>query len=137
MGQTQSPTVEGYNNLAKLWAAEATVANNAVKSVCCLKTSCTADDTQTSAGVTKSTESGVTLVNATTVKTVKGTGDNDTVEVDHVFTAGEAATVKGFGVWSDSDAILYSLCCFAADVALQATDTLTVQMKMHVKVGSA
>jgi hypothetical protein len=133
MAQTESPTNEGYGELGKLAAGESA---SKVKSVCCLKTSCTADETQTSSGVTKSTESGLTLVDATTVKSVKTTVDNDTVQVDHVFTAGASATVKGFGVWNDDDDVLYSLCCFAADVVMASSDTLTVQMKMQFKKGS-
>jgi hypothetical protein len=134
MGQTQSGTAQGYGELGKLAAGEAATA---FKSVCCLKTTCTADATQTAAGITKCTESGLTLVNADSVKSSKTTADNDTVEVDHVFTAGEAATVKGFGVFNDDDDVLYGICCFAADVALQASDTLTVEMKSQFKVGSA
>ena len=132
--QTQSPTVEGYNELGLLVSG---TGGTAMKSVCCLKTTCTANDTQTSAGVTKSTESGLTLANADKVSAVKTTGNTDTVQIDHVFTAGEAATVKGFGWWNDADDKLYGLCCFAADVVLAKDDTLTVQAKNQFKVGSA
>jgi hypothetical protein len=133
MVQTQSPTNEGYGELGKLVSGEAATA---VKSVCCLKTSCTADETQTSSGVTKCTESGLTLVNADSVKSSKTTVNNDTVELDHVFTAGASATVKGFGIWNDDDDVLYGICCFAADVAMESSDTLTVEMKMQFKKGS-
>ena len=133
MGQTQSPTNEGYGELGKLAAGELA---SAFKSVCCLKTSCTADETQTSAGVTKCTESGLTLVNADSVKSSKTTVDNDTVEVDHVFTAGASATVKGFGAWNDDDDVLYGICCFAADIPLESSDTLTVELKNQFKKGS-
>jgi hypothetical protein len=133
MAQTQSPTNEGYGELGKFVSGEAATV---VKSVCCLKTTCTADETQTSAGVTKSSESGLTLVDADTVASSKTTVDNDTVQLDHKFTAGATATVKGFGIWNDDDDVLYALCCFNADVALESGDTLTVQMKMQFKKGS-
>jgi len=133
MPQTESPTNQGYGELGKLVSGEAATA---VKSVCCIKTTCTADETQTAAGITKSTESGLTLVNADTVASSKTTVDNDTVELDHVFTAGEAATVKGFGVFNDDDDVLYMICCFAADVNLETSDTLTVEGKMQFKKGS-
>ena len=133
MSQTQSPTNEGYGELGKLVAEELATG---VQSVCCLKTTCTADETQTSAGVTKSTESGLTLVDADSVKSSKTTVDNDTVELDHVFTAGESATVKGFGIWNNDDDVLYGICCFAADVPMESSDTLTVEMKMQFKKGS-
>ncbi len=134
MSQTESPTSQGYVAAAKMLAGESTT--DKVKSVCCIKTSCTADETQTSAGVTKSTESGLTLVDANTVATVSGTYANDTIQLDHKFTAGATATVKGFGVWSDDDDVLYAICCFAADANMESADTLTVQMKMQVKKAS-
>lgn len=133
MAQTQSPTNEGYGELGKLGAGEAATG---FKSVCCLKTSCTADESQTSAGVTKCTESGLTLADADTVSSVQTTVADDTVQVDHVFTAGEAATVKGFGVWNDDDDVLYAVCCFAADISVESSDTLTVQMKAQFKKGT-
>jgi len=139
MAQTQSPTNEGYAEIAKVVSSVTTAmaaGGSGVESVCCLKTTCTADEDQTSAGVTKCTESGLTLANADSVKSSKTTVDNDTVELDHVFTAGESATVKGFGIWNDDDDVLFALCCFAADVAMQASDTLTVEMKMQFKKGS-
>jgi hypothetical protein len=133
MVQTQSPTNEGYGEFGKLASGEAATA---VKSIVCLKTTCTADESQTAAGVTKATESGLTLVNADTVKSVKTTVDNDTVQLDHVFTAGEAATIKGFAVLNDDDDVAYGVCCFAADVPLDSGDKTTAQMKIQFKKGS-
>jgi hypothetical protein len=130
MAQTQSATTEGYTELGKFASGEAA---SKFKSVCCLKTSCTADGTQTSAGVTKSTDTGLDLQDADTVKSSKTTVDNDTVQVDNKFTAATGDTLKGFGVWNDDDDVLYAICCFAADVTLAASDTLTVQMKYQFK----
>lgn len=133
MAQTESPTNEGYGELGKLVAGELATE---VESVCCIKTICTADESQTAAGITKSTESGLTIANADTVKSSKTTVDNDTVELDHVFTAGATATVKGFGIFNNDDDVLYGICCFASDVAMENTDTLTVEMKMQFKKGA-
>jgi len=135
MAQTQSPTKEGYAEIAKLVAGEAA---NEVEKVCCIKTSCTADEDQTYAGVTKCTESGVAMAAADTVVTSQTTVANDTVEVDHVFTAGESVTVKGFGIFNNiaTPDVLFAICCFAADIPLENTDTLTVEMKMQFKLGS-
>ena len=139
MGQTQSPTNEGYAEIAKILSSVTTAMaadGSGVQSVCCLKTACSAGEDQTSASVAKCTESGLTIADADSVKSSTTTVDNDTVELDHVFTAGEAATVKGFGVWNDDDDVLFALCCFASDVAMQASDILTVEMKMQFKKGS-
>jgi len=133
MAQSQSPTNEGYGELGKLVSGESATG---VKSCVCIKTSCTADATQTAAGITKSTESGLTIADADSVASATTTVANDTVQLDHVFTAGADATVKGFGVLNDDDDVLYGICCFAADVPIESGDTLTVQMKMQFKAGA-
>ena len=134
MAQTQSPTTEGYAEIAKLVAGEGATE---VESIVCIKTDCTADASQTYAGITKCDESGVALAAADTVVTSTTTATDDTVEVDHVFTAGESVTVKGFGICNNDDDVLFALCCFNADIPLENGDTLTVEMKMQIKVGSA
>lgn len=135
MVQTQSPTKEGYAEIAKLVAEETATG---VEKVCCIKTSCTANEDQTYAGVAKCTESGVSMAAADTVVTSTTTVSNDTVEVDHIFTAGEAVTVKGFGIFNNevTPDVLFAICCFAADIPLENTDTLTVEMKMQFKLGA-
>ena len=133
MAQTQSPTNEGYGEIGRRMAGEAATE---VESVVGIKTSCTADETQTYAGITKCTETGLTLANADTVAATDTTVTDDTVQLDHVFTAGEAVTVKGFGVCNNDDDVLFALCCFNGDVVMETNDTLTVQMKMQFKLGS-
>ena len=135
MAQTQSPTTQGYAEIAKLVAGEAA---NEVEKVCCIKTACTANEAQTYAGVTKCTESGVSMVPAATVVTSQTTVANDTVEVDHVFTAGVTVTVLGFGIFNNlvTPDVLFAICCFAAAIPLENTDTLTVEMKMQFKLGA-
>jgi len=133
MAQTQSPTNEGYGEIGKIVAGEASTPVNKVGG---LKTACTANEAQTYAGVTWCTESGLTVVAADTVVSSQTTVANDTVELDHVFTAGEVVTVKGFGILNTDGDVLFALCCFAADVPLQVSDTLTTEMKMQFKLGS-
>ena len=129
MAQTQSMTNEGMGELAKLMAREA---STEVESMCLLKTACTADDSQTSAGVTKATESGCTIANCDSVSTVKTTFDNDTIQAYHTFTAGASATIKGAGIWNNDDDALIAIVCFNADVALESADTLKVTFKIAV-----
>jgi len=133
MAQTQSPTKEGYGEMCRLICGEETVADNAVKSVVCIKTGCTADEDQTYAGITKCTETGVSIADADSVVSTQTTNPDDTVEVDHVFTAGESVTVLGFGVCNDANDKLFMLCCFNAGVALETSDTLTIEGKMQIK----
>lgn len=130
--QTESSTNEGYAEIAKYMAGEAA---SAFKKVGCIKTSCTADESQTKVGVTWSTESGLTLQDADTVSTITTTVANDTVQVDNIFTAGEAATVKGFGVCNGDGDVLFGICCFAADITLANNGRFTIQLKAQFKAG--
>lgn len=132
MVQTSSLTTEGYVEAVSLLTGEQTLANAAVKAICCLKTACTADDTQTSAGVTKCTESGLTIADAT-VTSEKTTVSDDTIQALHTHTAGAAATVKGAGLWNDAEDALYAIVCYAADIAMETSDTLKNTFKIQVK----
>ena len=130
MAQTESGTLEGYIEIAKHMAGEA---SSAFKKIGCIKTTCTANTSQTKAGVTWCTESGLTLQDADTVST---TAAPNTVQVDKIFTAGEAVTVKGFGVCNDDGDILFGICCFAADITLATGGQFTVQLKALFEAGT-
>lgn len=120
MAQTQAIPTEGLTEMAKLLAGDAATE---IQSMCCLKTTCTADKDQTSAGVTKATESGMTLVDCDSVAGAAGV-----ITAYHTFTAGESATIKGFGAWNNDDDALMGICCFNADVVLEKDDTLKCTM---------
>jgi hypothetical protein len=135
--QTQQPTDEGFGEIGKLVAGEETVANAAMKKVFCLVTAkcVAADTTNTYADNIKNVciDTGLDLQDADSVKTVKTDHDNDTVELDNVFTAATGEVVSGF-CWANAGAdILFGVCCFAAEVTLAKTDTLTVQAKNKFK----
>jgi len=133
MAQSQEPTKEGYGEAVRLLCGEETVADNAYKSVVCYEGTCTAaaeTSTYATPAATKSTKSGVSIADADSVASVATTVTDDTVQVDHEFTAGETVTVTGFGVCNDANDKLYAECCFNAGIALEDTDKLTVQMKV-------
>jgi hypothetical protein len=133
MSQTQSPTVEGYVEASKL-LARATATG--IKSITGIKTACTADVTQTAAGITRA-DKGLGLADADTVVNTTTDVTNDTIQVDHEFTASDDITVKGFGILNDDDDVLFGICCFASDIPLVNGDKLSTQMKMQVKLGVA
>ena len=120
MAQTQAIPTEGLVEMGKLLAGDAATE---IQSMCCLKTTCTANADQTSAGVTKATESGMTLADCDSVASAAGV-----VTAYHTFTAGEAATIKGFGAWNNDDDALMGICCFNADVVMEKDDTLKCTM---------
>lgn len=130
VGRGYSLTNEGIQETVRLLIGEPA---SCIKSICCLESPCTADEDQTSSSITKSTKSGFGLVDANSVKTVKTDADNDTIQVDHIFTALEDADIKGFGVFNDDNDILYSLCCYAATFHIRTDDVVTIQMKMQIK----
>ena len=138
MAQSQKPTHQGYAETAKMVAGEA--ATKCAK-VVCYEGTCTAAaeaSTYASPAAAKSIKSGFSVASAATVVTMQTTVANDTVQLDHVFTAGEAATITGFGVCNNETTpdVLYAECCFNAGVAMETSDTLTVQMKMQYKLGA-
>lgn len=137
MAQTQSPTSTGYGELGKLASGEAATA---IKSCICVISGCTASESAAIADVTgafDATDSGLDLEDASAVASVQTTVANDTVQLDNVFTAADGGnTLKGFAVLNDDDDVVMAICCFAADIAMAASDTLTVQMKMQFKKGS-
>ncbi len=136
MAQTEKPTNLGYGELGKLQAGEAA---GAVKSIVGLTGACTASESSTFAnpgGATKLAANGFTLVDADSVKSSKTTVDNDTVELDHVFTATGNQSVSGFAIENDDDDVVYMECCFDSAVAMQTNDTLTCEGKIQHKLGS-
>ena len=136
MAQTQKPTNLGYGELGRFVAGEAATC---VKSIVGLTGACTAAEASTFAnpgGATKLAANGFSLVNADTVASVQTTVTDDTVQVDHVFTASGAQSVTGFAIENDDDDVVFMECCFAAALAMEISDTLTIEAKMQFKLGS-
>jgi len=133
MAQSQTTTNEGYGELGKLVSGEAA---SAVTSVVCYESTCTAaaeTSTYASPAATKITDSGLSIADADTVSSVQTTTADDTVQLDHQFTASGTKTVTGFGICNDEDDVLYGECCFNAGIAMESSDTLDVQMKIQFK----
>lgn len=133
MAQTQELTNLGMGELGRLWAGEAATC---VKSIVGLTGACTASAASAFAapgGATKLAANGFTLVDANTVAASTTSQTDDTVELDHVFTASGNQSVTGFAVENDDDDVVYMECCFNAALAMETNDTLTIEAKMQVK----
>lgn len=135
---SQKPTTQGYGEIGKRMAGEASAE---VEKICCYEGTCSAaseSSTYASPAAAKSTKSGVSMASAATVVSSQTTVANDTVEVDHVFTAGETVTVTGFGIFNNevTPDVLFAEMCFTAGVAMESSDTLTVELKLQFKLGS-
>jgi hypothetical protein len=136
MAQTQKPTKLGYGELGRLVAEEAATG---VQSVVGLTGACTASEDSTFAnpgGATKLAANGFALVDADTVASSTTSVTDDTVELDHVFTATGDQSVSGFAILNNDDDVVFAECCFDAALPMETNDTLTVEMKMQFKLGS-
>ena len=142
MAQTQKPTNLGYAEIAKCIASVTTAmlaSGSGVKSVVGLTGACTAAEASTflnPGGATKLAANGFTLVNADSVVTSQTTVADDTVELDHIFTASGTQSVSGFAIENDDDDVVIAECCFNAAVECENGDTLTVEMKLQFKLGA-
>lgn len=138
MGQTEKPTNIGYAETAKLVAGE--VASKLSKIVG-LSGVCTAAEASVFAnpgGATKLDANGFALEACDTVKTSKGTVDNDTVEADHVFKCETAPQkVTGFALVNEDADLHYMECCYAEEIPCEVDDTITCEGKMQFKIGAA
>ncbi len=136
MAQTQKPTNLGYGELGRLVAEEAATG---VQSIVGLTGACTAAEASTFAnpgGATKLAANGFTLVDADTVVASQTTVTDDTVELDHVFTASGTQSVSGFAVENNDDDVVFMETCFNAALSMENSDTLTIEAKMQFKLGA-
>ena len=133
MAQTQEITNLTMGEIGRLLAGEAATG---IKSIVGLTGACTAAAGSTFAnpgGATKLAANGFTLVDADTVTSETTAQTDDTVQLDHVFTASGAQSVTGFACENDDDDVVMGECCFADALAMILNDTLTCQMTWQIK----
>jgi hypothetical protein len=129
MAQTQVVTDTGIAELIKLWAE---IAATGMESIVALNmaTPCTAvvgstfaDPADTAA---HHTDSGLAIQAIDTVATTQVNTAGDTITFDHVFTATGTKNVAGIHVCNNDDDVAFIECCFNAVLAMENTDTLTI-----------
>ena len=156
MAQDQTVTDEGIGELVKLWSIGSTGAS-VMKSIVCLTTTgglvCTVANTDvysttglgcatSSTGVyaipVTSTGSGLSLVDIDTVSQDDSSTTNDTITFDHEFTCSSTAAVNVSGVMilNDDDDTSYVVCCFASNIPMENTDTLTIDGQVQINQAS-
>ena len=133
MAQTQTVTNTGIQELVKLWSGTAATK---LMSICGLTdtTACTAAVTSTYASPAdaKCTENGLEIANIDTVSEDTTNTAGDTITFDHVFTATGTENVSGVIVCNDDDDVAFVECCFNAVIAMENTDTLTIDGQVVV-----
>ncbi len=136
MAQTSKPTNLGYGEIGRLVAEEAATG---VQSIVGLTGACTAAEASTFAnpgGATKLVANGFALADADTVVSSQTTVTDDTVELDHVFTATGTQSVSGVAIENNDDDVVFYEVCFNTALAMENNDTLTFEGKMQFKLGS-
>ena len=132
MAQEQVVNNQGIGEIV-LWLSSGT--STAIHSISAIKTACSAATASGYADYTQCTEAGLTLATVATISASSTSFTNDTVKVIHPFTAGATATVKGHLLGNNDDDALYSVCCYAGDIAVESGDTITVTHTIRGKNG--
>ena len=129
MAQTETVTDTGIAELILLWREEAATGMESIVALE-MATPCTAAVASTFADPADTavhhTDSGLDIAAIDTVAgdTVNTAGD--TILFDHVFTATATKNVAGIHVCNNDDDVTYIECCFNAVLAMENTDTLTI-----------
>lgn len=131
MAQVDSLCTQGFTELGKLLAGEAATVPS---KIVLIKTSITADATQTFAGITKCTEDGLAIA-AGTCTSETTTVTDDTLQVTHEFTAGAgvSVTVLGHGLVNTDGDVLFGISAWNAGNPMEAGDKVTCTSKIQVK----
>lgn len=132
MAQEQVVNNEGIGEVV-LWLTGGS--SSTPESISCIKTACSAATASGYSNYTQSAASGLTLATIATISASSDSFSNDTVHVEHPFTAGATETVKGHMIANDDDDALYSVCCYAGDISVESGDTITVTHKIRGKNG--
>ena len=129
MAQTQTVTDTGIAELILLWREEVATGMESIVALN-MATPCTAvvgstfsDPADTA---THHTDSGLLIA---AIDTVGGDTTNtagDTITFDHVFTASATKNVAGIHVCNNDDDVAFIECCFNAVLAMENSDTLTI-----------
>ena len=129
MAQTQTVLDQGIAELILLWREELATGMESIVALN-MATVCTAVAGSTFADPADTavhhTDSGLLLA---AIDTVGGTTVNtagDTITFDHVFTASATKNVAGIHVCNNDDDVAFIECCFNAVLAVENTDTLTI-----------
>ena len=129
MAQTQVVTNTGIAELILGWREEL---HSGMESIVALNmaTACTAAVASTYAApagtATHHIDSGLAIQAIGTVGGATVNTAGDTITFDHVFTATTTKNVAGIHVCNNDDDVAFIECCFNAVLAMENTDTLTI-----------
>jgi len=129
MAQTETVTDTGIAELILLWREELATGMESIVALE-MATPCTAAVASTFADPADTaihhTDSGLLLAAIDTVGGATTNTAGDTITFDHVFTATASKNVAGIHVCNNDDDVAFVECCFNAVLAMENTDTLTI-----------
>ena len=135
MAQSQTVTDTGIAELILLWREEAATGMESIVALN-MATPCTAAVGSTFADPADTaahhTDSGLELAAIDTVGGATVNTAGDTITFDHVFTATATKNVAGIHVCNNSDDVTYVECCFNAVIAVENTDTVTIDGQVTI-----
>ena len=132
MVQSQTVTNTGIQEWVVLMSDASAPAATAMNKIVALSDSstCTAAVASTFAdpadAAVHHTEAGLDIAAMGTMAQGTTNTAGDTVEFDHVFTATATKNVSGIHACNDDGDITFVECCFNAVIAMENTDTLTI-----------
>ena len=136
MAQTQTVTDTGIAELMMLWHGTAA---GALKSIACMTDdsdvcAATYTDSHTTPADPLCTDSGLSIVDMTGASVVLATSNTagDSIDFDHLFTASGTKSVSGIVVKNEQDDVVYVSCCFNALLAMESSDTLTIDGRVCI-----
>lgn len=138
MAQTQVVTDTGIAEWVVLMSDATSPAATALNKIVGLNmaTPCTAVVGSTFADpadtATHHTDGGLLIATCDTVGTHQTNTAGDTVEVDHVLTATATRNLAGFHLCNNDGDVTFVECCFNAVLAMENTDTCTINSKTVV-----
>uniref|UniRef100_A0A6M3KA13 Uncharacterized protein n=1 Tax=viral metagenome TaxID=1070528 RepID=A0A6M3KA13_9ZZZZ len=106
-----------------------------IASISLIKTACSAATASGYSSYTQATEAGCVITAIATITASSNSFSGDTIHIVHPFTAGTTATIKGHLIANTDKDVLYSVCCYAGDIAVESGDTITVTHKIRGKNG--
>lgn len=132
MAQTETVTNTGIAEWVVLMSDATSPAATAANKIVCLNmaTPCTAAVGSTFADpadtATHHTDAGLSIATVTTMGQTLTNTTGDTITFDHVFTASDTRNVAGIHLCNNDGDVTFVECCFNAVVAMESSDTLTI-----------
>jgi len=136
MAQNEKICDKGIAEWVILMSDASSPAATAMNKIVCLNSSTTCTATSTSAYgtpiATLHTGSGLGVTTIDTMSQGTATLTGNCVDFDHVFTSTGTKNIAGIHACNEDGDVTFLECCFASIIAVENTDTLTIDGRVKV-----